>query len=90
MFVEQLKDGRWRVRYKKGRNQNDPNRPKEYFGRDPEAEKQARKRDAELKDRRIGKSNLWVSYSVQLPTIKQLRDYSPLAFHPTRLWGNSF
>lgn len=54
MSVDQTKDGRFFVRYKKGRNPDDPTRTIEYFGRGPDAEKAARKRDAELKDRRRG------------------------------------
>jgi len=49
MAVEKLPDGRWRVRYRKGYNQEEPERTKEYFGRGPLAERQARQRDAELK-----------------------------------------
>lgn len=49
MAVEQMPDGRWRVRYRKGYNPDDPERTKEYFGRGPLAERQARQRDAELR-----------------------------------------
>lgn len=55
MSVYRLKDGRWIVQYR------DPNRPgkykREYFGRGLEAEKRARERDRELKERtRQGKT----------------------------------
>lgn len=49
MAVEKMPDGRWRVRYRKGYNPDDPERTKEYFGRGPEAEREAIRRDAELK-----------------------------------------
>ncbi len=54
MSVDQRKDGRWRVRYRKGRNPDDPDRTEEYFGRGEEGRKKALKRDKELKDRRKG------------------------------------
>lgn len=38
MSVHQLKDGRWIVRYRKGRNPDRPNSTKKYFGRGPEAQ----------------------------------------------------
>lgn len=49
MAVEKMPDGRWRVRYRKGYNPDGPERTKEYFGRGPEAEREATRRDAELK-----------------------------------------
>lgn len=55
MSVEKLPDGRWIVRYKKGFNSEDPERTREYFGRGREGEASARKRDADLKDRRKAK-----------------------------------
>jgi len=46
--VHQVKDGRWFVRYPKGKNKAEPNRTREYFGRGPDAERQARERNHEL------------------------------------------
>lgn len=50
MAVSQLKDGRWVVRYRKGTNPYDPDREREYFGRDEKARKEAIRRDQELKN----------------------------------------
>lgn len=48
MSILQLKDGRWIVEYKKGKNPDDPNRTREYFGRGVQAEQKARVRDEAL------------------------------------------
>lgn len=48
MSVHQLRDGRWIVRYPRGRNPDDPGRTREYFGRGPDGERQARERNHEM------------------------------------------
>jgi len=48
MSVHQTPDGRWFVRYPKGKIAEDPERTREYFGRGPEAEMLARERNHEL------------------------------------------
>lgn len=48
MSVHQLKDGRWIVKYGKGTHQDDPQRTREYFGRGPEAQAAAARRNLEL------------------------------------------
>ncbi len=48
MSVHQTNDLRWFVRYPKGKNKEDPNRTREYFGRGPDAERSARERNYEL------------------------------------------
>ena len=48
MSVHQTTNGRWFVRYPKGKIAEDPERTREYFGRGPEAELQARERNHEL------------------------------------------
>lgn len=41
MSVTQLKDGRWLCRYPKGKNPENPNSTKKYFGRGLDAEQRA-------------------------------------------------
>lgn len=48
MSVHQTKDGRWFVFYHRGRNQDEPNRTREYFGRGVEGELAAHARNHEL------------------------------------------
>lgn len=48
MSVHQTTNGRWFVRYPKGKIAEDPERTREYFGRGPEAELHARERNQEL------------------------------------------
>jgi integrase len=48
MSVHQTTDGRWFVRYPKGKITEAPDRTREYFGRGPEAEVKARERNHEL------------------------------------------
>ncbi len=48
MSVHQTTNGRWFVRYSKGKIAEDPERTREYFGGGPEAELQARERNHEL------------------------------------------
>jgi len=48
MSVHQLKDGRWIVKHAKGSNPADPERTREYFGRGPEAQEAAVRRNEEL------------------------------------------
>lgn len=48
MSVHQLDDGRWVVHYPKGKNPQEPNRTREYFGRGPDGERAARERNSEL------------------------------------------
>lgn len=48
MAVQQLKDGCWVVRYRKGTIPDDPVRTREYFGRGAQAEATARARNEEL------------------------------------------
>lgn len=48
MSVHQTTDGRWFVRYPKGKNELEPDRTREYFGRGHEAEAKARQRNDEL------------------------------------------
>jgi integrase len=48
MSVHLLKDGRWVVHYPRGYNADDPGRTREYFGRGPDAERQAIIRNIEL------------------------------------------
>lgn len=48
MSVHQTDDGRWFVRYPKGKNQAEPNRTREYFGRGPDGERKAIERNYEL------------------------------------------
>lgn len=48
MSVHQTTNGRWFVRYPKGKIAEDPERTREYFVRDPEAELHARERNQEL------------------------------------------
>ena len=48
MSVHQTNDGRWFVRYPKGKNKDNPNRTREYFGRGADAERCARERNNAL------------------------------------------
>jgi integrase len=48
LSVHQLADGRWIVKYGKGTNPDDPNRTREYFGRGPDAQVAAARRNVEL------------------------------------------
>ncbi len=48
MSVHQTTDGRWFVRYPKGKVTDDPGRTREYFGRGPDGERKARERNNEL------------------------------------------
>jgi len=48
MSVHQLPDGRWFVKYARGTNKDDPGRQREYFGRGPEAEEAAHRRNMDL------------------------------------------
>ena len=48
MSVHQTPDGRWFVRFQKGKIPGEPNKTREYFGRGPDAETRARARNQEL------------------------------------------
>lgn len=48
MAVTQLKDGRWIDYYRRGTIAKDPNRTREYFGRESQGGAAARERDAQL------------------------------------------
>jgi hypothetical protein len=48
MSVHQLGDGRWIVKFPKGKIPDAPNKTREYFGRGKEAEQLARLRNTEL------------------------------------------
>ena len=48
MSVHQTTDGRWFVRFQKGKLPDQPNKTREYFGRGPDAENRAHARNQEL------------------------------------------
>ena len=53
MSVHQLKDGRWVVRFRKGKIPSDPNKTAEYYGRGKEGEQLARQRNTDLGFRKV-------------------------------------
>ena len=48
MSVHQTPDGRWFVRFQKGKIPGEPNKTREYFGRGPSGDNKARARNQEL------------------------------------------